>query len=254
MTCIFCDKENEAKSIEHIVSESFGNKKYVMKRNKVCDDCNGKFSKFENTTLTNSVFIIERARFGAETKKGKNAKGKIKDLTIEGDSDLRKNYLTVKGLTKETFKNFNPTTNIGQLVVSSFDKSEVATSKLLLKIGLESIYTSQNCLFNKYNFSKLKDFLTVKNNIDWPFITTKVELSKFHSIPRFTDKFRLKQNNCELKYSEFEEGVLLFKFKYGVISMVINLLNRNMNWIKKTSAQDKKATLYPEHYRNKLPK
>ena len=104
MTCIFCDTPNEAISIEHIVSESLGNKNYVMQRGKVCDSCNSRFSNFEGTALSNSIFVMERARFGIETKKGKHAKGKVNDLTIEGDKDLRPSYINVKGLNKENFK------------------------------------------------------------------------------------------------------------------------------------------------------
>lgn len=252
MECIFCDTDTEAKSVEHIVSESFGNKDYVMQKGKVCDTCNGRFSKFEDMALTNSVFIMERARFGVETKKGKNAKGKVNDLTITGDTGFKPSYLNIKGLTPENLKDFDPTTQIGHLVVASFDKSEVATSKLVLKIGLESIYTSQRTLFNKYDFTDLKDFLTTKTNTDWPFLTTDYEMAKFCSVPRFFNKFCLKKNHCDLKYLEVDEQTLLFKFKYGAIPMTLNLINRNLDWVKETMAQDDKAILYPEHFRNKL--
>ena len=36
--CIFHQKAMEAQSIEHIISESFGNKKYIMEKGAVCDD------------------------------------------------------------------------------------------------------------------------------------------------------------------------------------------------------------------------
>lgn len=45
---------------------------------------------------------------------------------------------------------------------------------------------------------------------------------------------------------------LLFKFKYGSIPMIINLLNRDLDWIRDISKSDVKAILYPEHFRNKL--
>jgi hypothetical protein len=254
MKCIFCDIDTEAKSVEHIVSESFGNKDYVMQKGKVCDTCNGRFSKFEDTALTNSVFIMERARFGVVTKKGNNAKGKVNNLTIAGDKEFRPSYLTVKGLTLDNFEDFDHLTQTGHIVIASFDKSEVATSKLVLKIGLESIYVSQRTLFKKYVFKELKDFLTSKTNNDWPFLTTDFEIAKFCSVPRFSDKFRLKKNHCDLKYLEVDEQTLLFKFKYGAIPITLNLINRNLDWVKKTLAQDEKAILYPEHFRNKLVK
>ena len=252
--CIFCDNPNDAKSIEHIVSESFGNKEYIMKKGKVCDVCNGRFSKFEKTALTNSVFIMERARFARETKKGKNAKGKIGNLIIEGDEDFRKDYITAEGLTTENFVNFDPKTKVGYLMIPAFDKSEVATSKLLLKMGLESLFTSQKCLFKKYDFSDLKNYLTSKTNNDWPFLTSDFELQKFKSIPKCTDKFRLNKIKCQLKYLELNNESLVFKFRYGSISTTINLLNRNLEWIKLFTNQDDKAILYPKHFRDKNTK
>jgi putative sterol carrier protein len=77
--------------------------------------------------------------------------------------------------------------------LKSFDKSEVAGSKLLLKMALSSIFTSQRDLFKEYDFDNLKDFLMGKNNIDWPFMTSKFEIAKFKSIPRYIDKYNLTQ-------------------------------------------------------------
>lgn len=252
MKCIFCDTENNAKSIEHIISESFGNKEYVMQKGAVCDNCNSRFSNFEGIALTNSVYIMERARFGIVTKKGKNAKGKVNELIIEGDKDFKKNYLNIKGLNPKNFRDFDPKTKIAHLFIESFDKSEVATSKLILKIGLESIYTSQRQIFNKYNFKELKDYLTNKNNYDWPFLMT--DIGTLTSVPNLTEESHLKNIHCELKFSEVNNETLLFNFKYGAIPVTINLINRNLNWIKEFLKHDEKATLYPLHYRGKLAK
>ncbi|QNA42675.1 HNH endonuclease [Lacibacter sediminis] len=251
MECIFCDQENTAKSIEHIVSEAFGNKSYVAQRGRVCDDCNNRFSKFEGTALSNSVFVMERARLGIATKKGKNAKGKVDNLEIAGHEEFEKNLITIKGLTDDNFIAFDPDTKTGKLYVKSFDKSEVAASKLLLKMALSSIFTSQRELFNKYDFTNLKRFLTNKDNADWPFMTSGYEIGKFQSIPRFTDKFNLGKVRCSLRYFEMDENTLLFMFTYGAVSMVINLLNRNLEWIESYSNSDSVSSLYPEHFRKK---
>ena len=252
MTCIFCDNENLAKSVEHIISESFGNKDYIIEKGKVCDNCNGRFSKFESIALTNSVFIMERARFGIETKKGKNAKGQLGGLRIEGDDEFRQNYLTIIGNLK--LHEFDPRNKTGKVYIPSFDKSEVATSKLLLKTGLESIYKSRKNVFNSYDFKDLKAYLTLKTNTDWPFLTTEFELAKFENIPQNEDKLKLDNIRCVLTYLEMDSRTLLFKFKYGAISMTINLLNRDLEWIKSTIKEDNQAILYPEHYRAKANK
>lgn len=252
MNCIFCDIENKAKAREHIVSQSFGNEHYVMQKGDVCDECNNKFSKFESTAMTNSVFIMERARFGIQTKKGKTAKGQINDLKIEGHYEFKKQHLTLNGLSEEDIKNIDPRTGIGKIVIPSFDKSEVAVSKLVLKIGLESIFTSQKKIFKKYDFSELKNYLTSKSQEEWPFLTTNIELEKFTSVPTYTDKYKLTQNHCELKFCEVNPNTLLFKFKFGAIPITLNLLNRNLDWIMNILLQEKITSLYPEHYRRKI--
>jgi hypothetical protein len=119
-------------------------------------------------------------------------------------------------------------------------------------MGLESMYKSQNKIFNKYDFTDLKSYLTLTNNKDWPLITTSVEIEKFISVPKYYDKFLLKKNHCELKFFEIDKETLLFKFKFGGIAMTINLINRRLSWIPKTLAIDQSAALFPEHYRKKL--
>lgn len=251
-TCIFCDTFNLPKSEEHIVSEGFGNKHYIMEKGKVCDDCNGRFSKFERLALSNSVFIMERARLGIKTKKGKNAKGQVEGLIIEGDEDFRRYMIKVSGEAK--LHHFDPQTNTGALYISTFDKSDVAASKMLLKTGLESIFTSRRDVFGRYDFSELKSFLKSETNTDWPFMTTDFEIRSFQSVPRYTAKHKLAKIRCTLAYLELDEKTLLFKFKYGGIPMTINLLNRNLDWIALTSQQDNSATIFPEHFRVKVKK
>lgn len=254
MECIICNNENESNSVEHIVSESLGNKDYVMNKGKICDACNGRFSTFEQKALGNSIFIMERARLGIESKKGKTAKGQIKELQIEGHPEFKKQHISVKGLSPENFVEFNPENKTGKLIVESFDKSEIATAKLILKTAIESIYKSRRDLYTKYNFQELKDYLTTKTNIDWPFLSTDKELTKFISVPQYTDKHRLSKIPCELKFLEVDADTLLFKFKIGAVAILINLLNRNINWTEEIVEVDKNAMLYPIHVREKQEK
>jgi hypothetical protein len=252
MQCIFCETENDSNTIEHIVPESFGNKDYVMQKGKVCDDCNNLFSKFESTALANSVYVVERARLGIASKKGKSAKGRVKELTIEGDENLRETYLKVSGLNEENFKNFNPITRAGHLIVSGFDKAEVSTSRLLLKIGFESIYTSRRKIFKKYDFTELKDYITNKNNYEWPFITADITKMKLTSIPMFFDKYLLKRRYCELNFIEIDKDTLLFNYIFCSISATINLINRETDWTDEPLAKDKNATIYPIKFRKNI--
>lgn len=254
ITCIICDKKNEAKSIEHIVSESLGNERYVMERGKICDECNNRFSKFEAKALSNTIFAMERARLGVKTKKGKNVKGKINELTIIGDEEFREQYITVEGLNKDNFTDYNPITKTGKLRVKSFDKSEVATSRFLLMMGIESLFTSQKGIFEKYDFTELKEYLTNKTNTDWGFMTAKNEQGKFKSIPTFFIKHYLKTKKIELKFFEKSENELLFNFKFGGVSMIINLLNRGIDWMSDYKEKEKQSYIYPSHLEKRYQK
>ena len=254
MNCIICNAENTAKSIEHIVPESFGNKKYVMERSAICDDCNSKFSKFEGKALSNSIFAMERARLGVPSKRGRNVKGKIGKFNLEGDKDFRKQFITIKGLERNDLKNYNSINGTHEINIPSFDKSEVATSKFLLMLGIESIYTSKNEVHKEHDFSELKDYLTNKNNKDWGFITNQKNPVEFPFIPRGKMCKYLRENNCELKYNNQYEDELLFHFKYGGVGMTINLLNRELLWVDDYKEKYKNIIIFPRHLDEKYNK
>lgn len=252
--CIFCENSTDAKSIEHIVSESLGNTTYVMERGRVCDDCNARFSKFEADALSASVLLMERARLGIKTKKGKNAKGQVAELKIEGDLDFRKQILVLNGLSDENFTIIDREKGIGTVKVKNFNKSSTPNTKLLLKTGLEALFTSSRKIYNKYNFSELREFLLTINNKDWPFVFTSKEATEFKSIPRFMTKVELNRVNISLSISEVDEETLLFKFKYGAISMVVNLLNRNIDWIRPYDDAEDFQVVFPDSFDKQLKK
>jgi len=250
--CIFCDLENESKSVEHILSESFGNDFYVMPKRSVCDICNNRFSKFEQKAMANSVFVMERARYAIKTKKGKTAKGKVKGLEIEGSPSFTDQVVTMKGLSEENVGNFDPVKKTFTVTVQGFDKSEVATSKLVLKIALESIYKSRNKLFKKYDFSNLKDYLTTKTNQDWPFITASNEIGKFTSVPQYTTKYKLGKIHCEIKFLEKDDNTLLLKFRFGGITIFMNLLERSIQWAQEYLENEEYVEVYPKQFEKRL--
>lgn len=252
MKCIFCENINTAKSIEHIVPESFGNKNYTLEKGAVCDKCNNSFSSFEGKALTNSVFVMERCRFGIATKKGKPAKGQVNKLVVEADSEFRKHIVTLKGIDQKNVNVIDEKTGAFELTVPTFDKSESAVSKLLLTIGLESLYKSQKDLYEKYDFSELRDYIMNRNRIDWPFVDSLFDMPDFKSIPTFLDKHLLNKANCKLQFREYNENTLLFKFVYGGIEMMTNLLNRNLEWIAEQNFTKSNSALHPEHYRTKI--
>lgn len=229
-----------------------------MQKGEVCDNCNSRFSKFESDALANSIFVMERARLAIESKKGKAAKGKVKEIGIEGDSNFTEGLITVSGLSEDNFRDFNPITREGKLYIKTFDKNEVSASKLFLKIGLESIYKSQRKLYNNFDFTLLTNYLTGVENIDWPFICTDSEQKDFKSVPTFTDKHRLNKTPCKISFLAIDNETLLFKFQYGGSQFIINLINRNLGWIKDFMKSDCETEvqieIYPEHYKEKFKK
>lgn len=252
MNCIFCNNENEATSVEHIIPESFGNKKYLMTRSSVCDACNAKFSKFEGKALSNSIFVFERARLGIKSKKGKNVKGKIEDLEVEGNKEFKKQIITVKGLDSKSVQNYDKEDGTLQMIVSSFDKSEEASAKLLLKMGIEALYTSQPSIYNSLNLNDAKDYLLGNNTKDWPIIISDYEPHKFKSIPKMNYKYELGIKEIKLEYLQLNQDVCLVRFTFGGVTMIVNIKNRNPNWITNFKTNDSLTQIYPKHYRNKI--
>lgn len=72
MRCVFCKlPSHDTKSVEHIVPESMGNKRRVLRRGLVCDSCNNYFArKVEAPLLAHSSFRNLRARWQVPTKRG----------------------------------------------------------------------------------------------------------------------------------------------------------------------------------------
>lgn len=74
--CIFCHKDSSgSKSLEHIIPESLGNKKWVLPKGYVCDACNNYFArKIEKELLEQPYFVSLRFRKEILTKKNRLVK------------------------------------------------------------------------------------------------------------------------------------------------------------------------------------
>lgn len=251
--CIFCDKPVTQSSIEHIVPESLGNKDYVLPVGTICKKCNNDFSRFEEKALSRTMLGFERARMGIPTKKGNAAIAKSGNLTWSGNKSFKKNIIDLNGITEEDIESYDEKTGSFKIKIKDFDKSEMSMSKLLLKIGFESLSVSQKKIFISNNFTDLKEHLTNKNNADWPFLTTtSLKLSKFHSIPRFTTKHQLNKIKTQLLISQLDSNTLIFSFKYSVASYMINLVSRDIAWAKDYIESSDLIHLYPEYLRKRI--
>ena len=152
--------------MEHIVSESLGNKVYLMERSRVCDGCNKRFAAFEREALSSTIFLMERARMGIPNKKGNAAQGQLGSFGIQGNKDLIKSLITISGLKEEDIVDWNADKRSFTIKLPTFEKNEVAVSKTLLKIGLEALFTSKKQVYKKYDFKQLKQFLDNTNGTD----------------------------------------------------------------------------------------
>ncbi len=247
MTCIICDADLINSSIEHIVPESLGNVSYVLAANIICNICNHNFSKWEEKALTKSYLAFIRIKNGIKTKKGKPSTLQIGNIKARGSNEFEKDIIKLKGFEEKDISSTGPQNGSFQITMPDFDKSDMAASRMLLKIGYEAIYKSQNKLFQRLDFTQLKTHLTKKDNRDWPFLTSHNQYYTFKSIPTFFDKYKLNSIKCRLTYAEISESILLFDFKYDFWNLTINLLNRDYSWVKPYLENDTSASLYPVH-------
>lgn len=249
-TCLFCSNGTSFITEEHIVPESMGNTHYILEPGVVCDQCNSRFSKFEQKVLTKTIYGFERARKAIKTKKGKPSQSKT-NVGVRGDAKFRKGYIEIYDLKPEDFGEYDPKTDTFKMTVKNFAGSENATGKFLLKVGIESLYKSKRKILNSLDISEAKDHLLNKSNTDWPFVMTDQTLIKERSIPTFGDKHRLNKIDCRLQYGAYKND-LLFRFKYSKMACVINLTSRNTDWIKEILIEDKFKEVYPKHLKKKL--
>lgn len=234
MACIFCGPAGtKFSSVEHIVPESLGNKSYILPKGVVCDECNNKFSYFEGVAQMQTILGYERARLAVKTKKKQPSKGQTGKIGFTGSSSFTKQIVQPNGFERKDLIDYDLSTGIGKIRVDTFtETSAVDTSKFLLKIGFESLYKSKPEIFNKYDFTDLKAYVSNETKDDWPFIMPNKSLQTFQNIPARFHKYSLKKIPCELSIKEIDEKNLIFKFQYGGITMKINLLNRTADWIK----------------------
>ncbi len=247
MNCIFCDEPISKSSIEHIVPESLGNIWYVLPSGVVCDTCNGNFSKFEEKAIFKTQLGFVRTKNGIRTKKDKPSSFQIGNIKGEGTENSEKNVLTFFGLEEKDIVGSDPINKTFKILVPDFYKSEMATSKMLLKIAFESITKSKTKILNSYDFTNLKNYINKKDTRDWPFLTASKEFYSFKSIPTFDDKHNLNKIKCKLRVAEVSDQILLFAFCYDYLTLVINLLNRDYSWTKIHFEKDYLPGLYPRH-------
>ena len=269
MACIFCGSTENFNTIEHIVSESLGNKMYTLEKGDLCDKCNNSFAKFEKIALAASIIGWERARNGTPTKNERPAKGLANigaaSVEVNGDAQYRKDIINLKSRQDIVIENYDPKSNTGQFTVNDPDEGEsVAISKLLLKMGIEALFQSQGEIYddNIYDFSEAKKFVLGENKgPNWPFIMIHSYIRNFEDILDSTDiknkklKDHLLNSKLKIEYLETAETDMLFKFSINKIGFIINLANKKFDWIGRY-IESKIVTdkIYPPSVVNKFRK
>lgn len=212
----------------------------------LCRVHNSMFSGFESIVLTGTVFGMERARLAQETKKGRPGMMQMKGLDISGDTQFRRHQVSLNRINTNFIKNFDPATGTLTLMVPGFDdKSSAAISRLLLKMGIEGIAQSRRMLYAQTDFTALREFLIKTSTEPWPFLSTKIQHHQFSSLPTQTVKYKLSLIPCRLLVAEVDKNTLLLNFRYGGLSFVINLLNREFHWMSPYMQMAAHGELYP---------
>lgn len=94
--------------------------------------------------------------------------------------------------------------------------------KFLLKMAYESLYKSKRKIWEQTDFTSLLDFLLRgKNNSLFIIQLDKTDLT-FMSIPRWMDRFRLRNNHLMLEYAE-ENNKAYFRFQFGTLRSCLRI-------------------------------
>jgi hypothetical protein len=189
-----------------------------------------------------------RTYYAIRTQNGNNPCFDLGDIKGRGDIYNRKRLMYFNWSEAARISPKKPDGTF-DITMSDFDKSDMATAKMLLKMAYESIYKSRRSLIQKYDFSELLDYLNNKTTMYWPFICyhkTGFIKEKSFSIPSFQEKDRLNLIETKLTLSEISNSVLLFDFKYYWHHYKINIVKREFSsWINIYYDNDTSTSLYP---------
>jgi hypothetical protein len=148
MCCIFCkDPSDNSRSVEHIISESLGNKEHILPPGVVCDRCNNYFSRKIEEPLLNSPFFLH-ARFGnwIENKEGRipMVSGVALPLPIHVGMRRERDHSTSIGAVNEADNNkwvslLQQKRKFSVLFLAPTVPNDVLMARFLGKAGLEAL-------------------------------------------------------------------------------------------------------------------
>lgn len=124
---------------EHPIPESLGNDDFILEPGFVCDSCNQYFgSKVEEKVLSKPPFGIERVRRNVTTKKGK-----IPNFSFQPHLELFATPFQNQVVMTASPEYWKLIENRSFLVLPYEDQNDFFTTRLLIKMGLEILLTSE---------------------------------------------------------------------------------------------------------------
>lgn len=249
MQCIFCKKDStNSVSIEHIIPESLGNKRFFLRKGIVCDSCNNYFAtKIEKPLLELPYFISVRHRNTIQNKKGNIPKDSgillapnpaIIDFHIDknGKSSLILNDSSLMPflLSNDKFaiiKTVNAEPPIDNSLMSRFlGKVSIEALAQILESepdGLEEI-------INKNELDNLRNYVRFGNKIKhWQYHTRKI----YEEDQVFYDP-QTNQNYCvshSYKFLQTSDQSFVFVLELMGYEYCIDLaqptIDRYLNWL-----------------------
>lgn len=185
MKCIFCKQHSgDAKSIEHTIPESIGNKKYFLERGVVCDQCNNYFSReVEGSLLSHISFRNLRAWYQVPTKKGAmpRMRGFVAGTDIEigfrlrkgGGIDVAAERQSDQGRLEELQSREDP---LVFMFPREFRPPKTQMSRFLAKMGLETLALRfaqssdlLNMLVDESHYDPIRNWARRGNAAEWPY-------------------------------------------------------------------------------------
>ena len=151
MRCLFCKQPSKSsKSVEHIIPESIGSKKFVLPAGVVCDKCNNYFSiKVEGPVLSHQSMRNVRARYQVRSKKGKlpSLQGYITgtdiSINLRLDKDRKLNIQPEKEKDRikleQHFEDLGKEQDFEYLFEIDIDPPRKEMSRFLAKMALEAV-------------------------------------------------------------------------------------------------------------------
>lgn len=147
MRCIFCKQNSElSKSVEHILPESLGNTKHVLRPGWVCDSCNNYISREIERPFLKSAYMLAM-RF---TKRIPSKKGNIppiKSIDAKSGCEIEMRWSLEDGLSVNALKaseeshwiNYLRSADSGRMYFPApvMPCEGLCTSRFIAKVGLE---------------------------------------------------------------------------------------------------------------------